>query len=130
MLPKFIGPFRVTHRVGNAYTLELPPRMRTPPTFYVGRLRPYHQFEASSDEKEAPFAQESQGDFCDPESELQSDSAPMQAHYGCEQAHHECKQLIKNLTVHPLHVEFHLDKLLLILQLSLLNLMQNRSIAR
>ena len=39
-------------------------------------------------------------------------------------------KLIKNRTVHPLHVEFHLDKLLLILQLSLLNLMQNRSITR
>ena len=59
LLPKFIGPFRVMHRIGNAYTLELPPRMRTHPTFYVGRLRPYHQLEASSDEEDTPSAQES-----------------------------------------------------------------------
>ena len=43
LLPKYIGPFRVLHRKGNAYTIELPRRMRTRPTFYVGRLRPYYQ---------------------------------------------------------------------------------------
>ena len=42
LLPKFIGPFRVLRRLGNAYTIELPRKMRTHPTFYVGRLRPYH----------------------------------------------------------------------------------------
>ena len=31
--------------MGNAYTLELPQRMRTHPTFHVGRLRPYCQYE-------------------------------------------------------------------------------------
>ena len=45
LLPKFIGPFRLLHRKGNAYTIELPRRMRTHPTFYVGRLRPYYQHE-------------------------------------------------------------------------------------
>jgi hypothetical protein len=45
LLPKYIGPFRVLHRQGNAYTLDLPKRMRTHPTFYVGRLRPYHRYE-------------------------------------------------------------------------------------
>ena len=49
LLPKYIGPFRVLHRQGNAYTFELPSRMRTHPTSYVGRFRPYHQYEASSD---------------------------------------------------------------------------------
>ena len=33
LLPKYIGPFRVRHRKGNAYTIELPRRMRTHPTF-------------------------------------------------------------------------------------------------
>ena len=48
LLPKFIGPFRVLHRLGNAYTIELSRKMCTHPTFYVGCLRPYYQYEASS----------------------------------------------------------------------------------
>jgi hypothetical protein len=52
LLPKYIGPFRVLRRVGNAYTLELPRRMCTHPTFYVGRLRPCHQFDSSCEELE------------------------------------------------------------------------------
>ena len=39
LLPKYIEPFRVLHRKCNAYTIELPRRMSTHPTFYVGRLR-------------------------------------------------------------------------------------------
>uniref|UniRef100_A0AAV1V2W6 Chromo domain-containing protein n=1 Tax=Peronospora matthiolae TaxID=2874970 RepID=A0AAV1V2W6_9STRA len=31
--------------MGNAYTIELPRKMRTHPTFNVGRLRPYYQYE-------------------------------------------------------------------------------------
>uniref|UniRef100_A0AAV1T814 Chromo domain-containing protein n=1 Tax=Peronospora matthiolae TaxID=2874970 RepID=A0AAV1T814_9STRA len=31
--------------MGNAYTIELPRKMRTHPPFYVGRLRPYYQHE-------------------------------------------------------------------------------------
>uniref|UniRef100_A0AAV1TFM8 Chromo domain-containing protein n=1 Tax=Peronospora matthiolae TaxID=2874970 RepID=A0AAV1TFM8_9STRA len=32
----------------NAYTIELPRKMRTHPTFYVGRLRPYYQYKPVS----------------------------------------------------------------------------------
>ena len=35
LLPKFIGLFRVLHRRGNAYTIELPRKMRTHPTFML-----------------------------------------------------------------------------------------------
>ena len=45
LLPRYIGPFRIMQVRGSAYTLQLPPKMRTHPTFYVGRLRPYHQYE-------------------------------------------------------------------------------------
>uniref|UniRef100_A0AAV1UPE2 Tf2-1-like SH3-like domain-containing protein n=1 Tax=Peronospora matthiolae TaxID=2874970 RepID=A0AAV1UPE2_9STRA len=48
LLPKYIGPFRVLRRMGNAYTIELPRKMRTHPTFYAGRLRPYYQYEPVS----------------------------------------------------------------------------------
>ena len=51
LLPKFIGPFRVLHRRGNAYTIELPRKMRTHPMFYVGRYRPYHEFGVCSGEE-------------------------------------------------------------------------------
>uniref|UniRef100_A0AAV1TWJ3 Chromo domain-containing protein n=1 Tax=Peronospora matthiolae TaxID=2874970 RepID=A0AAV1TWJ3_9STRA len=34
--------------MGNAYTIELPRKMRAHPTFYVGRLRPYYQYEPVS----------------------------------------------------------------------------------
>ena len=40
LLPKHTGPFRVLSRQGNAYTIELPRRMRTHLTFYVKLLRP------------------------------------------------------------------------------------------
>ena len=54
LLTKYIGPFRVLRRQGNAYTIELPRRMRIHPTFYVGRLRPYCQYELSSDNEDDP----------------------------------------------------------------------------
>ena len=63
LLPKFIGPFHVLRRLGNAYTIELPRKMRTHPTFYVGPLRPYYQYEDSSCE-EIPCAQASPTDTC------------------------------------------------------------------
>uniref|UniRef100_A0AAV1UII4 Integrase catalytic domain-containing protein n=1 Tax=Peronospora matthiolae TaxID=2874970 RepID=A0AAV1UII4_9STRA len=66
LLPKYIGPFRVLHRRGNAYTIELPRKMRTYPTFYVGRLKPDHQYAASSDE-ERPCAQASRREPCAPD---------------------------------------------------------------
>jgi hypothetical protein len=42
LLPKYIGPFNVLKVKGTAYTIDLPKSMRTHPTFYVGRLKPYH----------------------------------------------------------------------------------------
>ena len=63
LLPKYIGLFRVFHRQGNAYTIELPRRMRTNPTFYTGRLRPYYQYEASSENEYDQQAQESPNRF-------------------------------------------------------------------
>ena len=40
LLPKYIGLFRVLRRQGNAYTIKMPRKMRTHPTFYLGRLSP------------------------------------------------------------------------------------------
>ncbi|KAG2765815.1 hypothetical protein Pcac1_g22762 [Phytophthora cactorum] len=45
LAPRFIGPFTVLERHGNAYTLDTPSSMRLHPTFYVGRLKPYTQHE-------------------------------------------------------------------------------------
>ncbi|KAG2878785.1 hypothetical protein PC117_g26882 [Phytophthora cactorum] len=45
LAPRFIGPFTVLERHGNAYTLNIPSSMRLHPTFYVGRLKPYTQHE-------------------------------------------------------------------------------------
>uniref|UniRef100_A0AAV1VED5 Tf2-1-like SH3-like domain-containing protein n=1 Tax=Peronospora matthiolae TaxID=2874970 RepID=A0AAV1VED5_9STRA len=45
LLPKYIGPLCVLRRMGNAYTIELPLKMRTHPSFYVGRLRQNYQCE-------------------------------------------------------------------------------------
>ena len=56
LLPKFIGPFCVLRRLGNAYTIKLPRKMSMHPKLYVGRLRPYYQYGASSGE-ESPCAQ-------------------------------------------------------------------------
>ncbi|KAG3045913.1 hypothetical protein PI125_g27039 [Phytophthora idaei] len=41
LAPRFIGPFTVLERHGNAYTLDIPSSMRLHPTLYVGRLKPY-----------------------------------------------------------------------------------------
>ena len=40
--PRFIGPFKVIAKKGIDYTLKLPRKLRTPPVFYVGLLKPYH----------------------------------------------------------------------------------------
>jgi hypothetical protein len=45
LLPRFIGPFKVLKRLGEAYTLDIPSVMRLHPTFYVGRLKEYHRDE-------------------------------------------------------------------------------------
>ena len=66
LLPKFIGPFRVVRKSHNAYTLDLPRRMRTHPTFYVGRLRPYHSLDDASREAPSCSRGESREHACDP----------------------------------------------------------------
>ncbi|KAG2908468.1 hypothetical protein PC116_g22562 [Phytophthora cactorum] len=48
LAPRFIGPFTVLERHGNAYTLDIPSSIRLHPTFYVGRLMPYTQHEPSN----------------------------------------------------------------------------------
>jgi hypothetical protein len=42
LTPRYIGPFTVLKCLGDAYTLDIPSRMRLHPTFYVGRLKEYH----------------------------------------------------------------------------------------
>ncbi|KAJ0391046.1 hypothetical protein P43SY_011815 [Pythium insidiosum] len=59
LLPRFIGPFTVKAAVGDAYTLDIPTRMRLHPTFYVGRLKRYvaqeeEDFEDASDREGHP----------------------------------------------------------------------------
>ncbi|GMF60166.1 unnamed protein product [Phytophthora fragariaefolia] len=46
LAPRFIGPFTVLAKHGNAYTLDIPSSMRLHPTFYVGQLKPYAQHES------------------------------------------------------------------------------------
>ncbi|GMF53042.1 unnamed protein product [Phytophthora fragariaefolia] len=48
LTPRFIGPFTVLAKHGNAYTLDIQSSMRLHPTFYVGRLKPYAQHESPS----------------------------------------------------------------------------------
>ncbi|GMF25861.1 unnamed protein product [Phytophthora fragariaefolia] len=52
--PRFIGPFTVLAKHGNAYTLDIPSSMRLHPTFYVGRLKPYAQNDSLSLGDSAP----------------------------------------------------------------------------
>ena len=49
LMPWYIGTFRVLHCQCISYTIDLPRRTRNHPSFYVERLRPYYQFEASSE---------------------------------------------------------------------------------
>ncbi|ETK76545.1 hypothetical protein L915_17045 [Phytophthora nicotianae] len=48
LAPRFIGPFKVTKVLGDAYTLQLPTAIRLQPTFYVGRPRRYHPADVPS----------------------------------------------------------------------------------
>ncbi|DAZ96482.1 TPA: hypothetical protein N0F65_008349 [Lagenidium giganteum] len=41
LMPRYIGPFKVINKKGNAYTLHLSPSLQLHPTFYVGRLKRY-----------------------------------------------------------------------------------------
>uniref|UniRef100_A0AAV1US51 Integrase catalytic domain-containing protein n=1 Tax=Peronospora matthiolae TaxID=2874970 RepID=A0AAV1US51_9STRA len=88
LLPKYIGPFRVLHRLGNAYTIELPRKMRTHPTFYVGRLKPYHQYAASSDE-ERPCAPASRREPCAPDGGRRQGSEEQLSQPETDQQSHE-----------------------------------------
>ncbi|GMF53734.1 unnamed protein product [Phytophthora fragariaefolia] len=54
LAPRFIGPFTVLAKHGNAYTLDIPSSMRLHPTFYVGRLKAYAQHESPSLGDSAP----------------------------------------------------------------------------
>ena len=38
---RYIGPFMVVAKKSLAYTLNLPPKLRTHPFFYVGLIKPY-----------------------------------------------------------------------------------------
>lgn len=48
--PRFIGPFDVLKKIGDAYKLELPPTIRLHATFYVGCLKPYRAVSIPSDD--------------------------------------------------------------------------------
>ncbi|GMF61444.1 unnamed protein product [Phytophthora fragariaefolia] len=54
LAPRFIGPFTVLAKPGNAYTLDIPSSMRLHPTFYVRWLKPYAQHESPSLGDSAP----------------------------------------------------------------------------
>ncbi|GMF82182.1 unnamed protein product [Phytophthora fragariaefolia] len=54
LAPRFIGPFTMLAKHGNAYMLDIPSSMRLHPTFYVGRLKPYAQHESPSLGDSAP----------------------------------------------------------------------------
>ena len=50
LIPRYIGPFKILKCKGDAYTLDIPSRMRLHPTFYVGRLKEYHPSRPSIEE--------------------------------------------------------------------------------
>uniref|UniRef100_A0AAV1TXS6 Uncharacterized protein n=1 Tax=Peronospora matthiolae TaxID=2874970 RepID=A0AAV1TXS6_9STRA len=96
LLPRYIGPFRVLRRMSNAYTIELPLKMRTHPTFYVGRLRPYYQYEPVSRCEEHLHGREPRPPSSGPVSTRQSGrlaKLPVHASQRCldeqQPAHHE-----------------------------------------
>ncbi|POM81744.1 Pol protein [Phytophthora palmivora] len=67
---RFIGPFAVLARHGAAYTIDLPKSM-THPTFYVGRLKRYH------DPLDPPSQTEGgQGENASPRNEAESSGQP------------------------------------------------------
>ena len=63
--PTYMVPFRVSYRQGNANATEMPRRMRTHPTFYVGRLRPYYQYVVSFKNGDSRHARKSPTYSCD-----------------------------------------------------------------
>ncbi|POM61547.1 Pol protein [Phytophthora palmivora] len=68
---RFIGPFAVLVRHNAAYTIDLPKSMATHPTFYVGRLKRYH------DPLDPPSqTEEDQGENSPPRNEAESSGQP------------------------------------------------------
>ena len=53
---RFIGPFKVLKRHGDAYTLDIPRKMRLHPTFYVGRLKRYRRSDLHEDIDESSLS--------------------------------------------------------------------------
>ncbi|POM58256.1 Pol protein [Phytophthora palmivora] len=68
---RFIGPFAVLPRHGAAYTIDLPKSMATHPTFYMGRLKRYHDPLGPS-----PRAEKGQGESSPPRKEAESSGQP------------------------------------------------------
>ncbi|POM79963.1 Pol protein [Phytophthora palmivora] len=68
---RFIGPFAVLARHGAAYTIDLPKSMATHPTFYVGRLKRYHDPLGLPSQTE-----EDQGENSPPQNEAESSGRP------------------------------------------------------
>ncbi|POM73664.1 Pol protein [Phytophthora palmivora] len=68
---RFTGPFAVLARHGTAYTIDLPKSLATHPTFYVGRLKRYHDPLDPS-----PRPEENQGENSPPRNEAESSGQP------------------------------------------------------
>ncbi|POM60118.1 Pol protein [Phytophthora palmivora] len=68
---RFIGPFAGLDRHGTAYTIDLPKSMATHPTFYVGRLKRYHNPLGLPSRTE-----EDQGENSPPRNEAESSGQP------------------------------------------------------
>ncbi|POM77437.1 Pol protein [Phytophthora palmivora] len=68
---RFIGPFAVLARHGEAYTIDLPKSMATHPTFYVGRHKRYNNPLGPS-----PRTEEGQGENSPPRNEAESSGQP------------------------------------------------------
>ncbi|KAE9112535.1 hypothetical protein PF010_g10417 [Phytophthora fragariae] len=54
LAPRFIGPFKISKVIDDAYTLDIPTAMRLLSTFYVGRLKPYVPAPIPAPEAERP----------------------------------------------------------------------------
>jgi hypothetical protein len=76
---RFIGPFKILKRHGDAYTLDIPKKMRLHPTFYVGRLKRYRSpndsdqesLESSFHHQQRHSARETNQNSSDPSSQAQ-----------------------------------------------------------
>ncbi|POM77932.1 Pol protein [Phytophthora palmivora] len=68
---RFIGPFAVLARHGAAYIIDLPKSMVTHPTFYLGRLKRYHDPLGPPSQTE-----EAQGENSPPRNEAESSGQP------------------------------------------------------